>query len=228
MAFHAMLALASDMIGLATTNALPTMAPWGGAEKIVGINPLGVAIPADEEPPIVFDGAFSGSAHGKIRVYGQKGLPLPEGWAFDSHGAPTTDAEAALEGLLQPIGGFKGVGLAIVFGVLSSLLSGAAYGTELGNMVDGPRAGQDGHLFVAINVAAFQDVANFKGRVDGIVRQIRSSRRAAGVERLYAPGEIEYEAERRYAVEGIPLASATIDELIGAAGRLGVSVARLT
>jgi LDH2 family malate/lactate/ureidoglycolate dehydrogenase len=215
------------MIGLATTNALPTMAPWGGAEKIVGINPLGVAIPAGSEPPIVFDGAFSGSAHGKIRVYAQKRLPIPADWAFDANGAPTTDAGAALEGLLQPIGGFKGVGLAVVFGVLSSLLSGAAYGTELGNMVDGPRPGQDGHFFGAIKVGAFQDVSAFKARVDTIVREIRTSRRASGGERLYAPGEIEYETERRYRAEGILLTRATLDDLTRVAHGLGVSVPHL-
>jgi LDH2 family malate/lactate/ureidoglycolate dehydrogenase len=223
MAYYAMMALPSNMIGLATTNALPTMAPWGGLDKIVGINPLGVAIPADAGPPIVFDAAISGSAHGKIRVYAQKGVPIPPDWAFDAAGKPTTDAEAALDGLLQPVGGFKGIGLAVVFGVLASLLSGAAYGTELGNMIDGPRAGQDGHLFLAFNVAAFQNVAVFKQRVDGVVRQIRSSRRAAGVERLYAPGEIEHETERRYQQAGIPLTAATLDDLIDTARRLGVS-----
>jgi LDH2 family malate/lactate/ureidoglycolate dehydrogenase len=224
MAYYAMMALPADMIGLATTNALPTMAPWGGIDKIVGINPLGVAIPAATEPPIVFDAAFSGSAHGKIRVYAQKGLPIPAGWAFDAAGNPTTDAEAALDGLLQPVGGFKGIGLAVVFGVLASLLSGAAYGTELGNMVDGPRPGQDGHLFLAINVAAFQDVAAFKARVDSVVEQIRTGRRAKGVERLYAPGQIEHETEQRYRLEGVPLTAATLKDLTATAHHLGVAV----
>ena len=144
------------------TNALPTMAPWGGTEKIVGINPLAVAFPSAKEPPIVLDIAFGATAHGKIRVYHQKGHAIPEGWAFDEDGEPTTDAAAALKGLIQPIGGHKGVGLGVVIGMLSSLLSGAAYGTELGNMVDGPAAGKDGHLFIAIDVAGFQPVETFK------------------------------------------------------------------
>ncbi len=86
MAYYAMLALPEDMIGLATTNALPAMAPWGGLDKILGINPLAVAIPTKEEDPIVYDAAFSGSSHGKIRVYHQKGLSIPGDWAFDSKG----------------------------------------------------------------------------------------------------------------------------------------------
>lgn len=202
MAYFAMLALQHDMIGLATTNALPTMAPWGGCEKIIGINPLGVAIPADSRPPIVFDAAFSGSSHGKIRVFQQKGLPIPEDWAFDQEGNITTDATAAIDGLLQPIGGYKGTGLATVMGILSSLLSGASYGTELGNMIDGPKAGYDGQFLMAVNVAAFEEPARFKRRVDGIIEQIVSSKRKVGVENLYAPGGLEAETETRYRTRG--------------------------
>jgi LDH2 family malate/lactate/ureidoglycolate dehydrogenase len=141
MGYYARAALAHDMIGLATTNALPTMAPWGGAERILGINPLAVAIPGGVELPIVYDAAFSGSSHGKIRIDQQKGLALPEGWALGREGRPTTDPAAAIDGLLVPIGGFKGAGLALIMGVLSSMLSGAAYGTELGSLRSGPKAG---------------------------------------------------------------------------------------
>lgn len=227
MAYYPMLALERDMIGIAATNALPTMAPWGGAEKIVGINPLAVAIPAGEERPIVFDAAFSGSSHGKIRVYAQKGLAIPEGWAFDRQGRPTTDPAEAIEGLLQPIGSYKGVSLALLMGILSSLLSGAAYGTELGNMVDGPKPGQDGHFFLAIRIAAFEEPARFKARVDAIVREIHACRRAPGVERLYAPGELEAETEIRYRREGIPLNEDTLAGITAAAAQVGAGAAAL-
>ncbi len=220
----AMMALAHDMIGIAATNALPTMAPWGGVEKIVGINPLAIAFPAAEEAPVVLDVAFGATAHGKIRVYHQKGHPIPEGWAFDRDGRPTTDAAAALEGLIQPIGGHKGVGIAIVIGMLSTLLAGASYGTELGNMIEGPRPGRDGHVFIAINIASFLPIATFKARVDAISRQIQTSRRREGVARLYPPGLMEAEFERRYAVEGIPLNRETIAGILAAAARLGVAL----
>jgi LDH2 family malate/lactate/ureidoglycolate dehydrogenase len=219
----AAMALPHGMIGIATTNALPTMAPWGGTEKIVGINPLAVALPGGEEPATVLDIAFGATAHGKIRVYHQRGHPIPEGWAFDAEGRPTTDAAAAMAGLIQPIGGHKGVGLGIVMGMLSTLLSGAAYGTELGNMTDGARAGMDGHLFMAIDVAAFQPLGLFKARADGISRQIQSGRRRAGAERLYPPGLLESEFERRYALEGIPLNAETIAGIRRAAERLGLA-----
>ncbi|MEZ5392818.1 MAG: Ldh family oxidoreductase [Bryobacterales bacterium] len=151
-----------------------------------------------------------------------KGAPIPPGWAFDSDGNPTTDASRALEGLLQPIGGYKGVGLAIVFGLLSSLLSGAAYGTELGDMTTGPKPGCDGHFFLAIDVASFVDPQVFKARVDTAITQLRGCRRAEGVERIYAPGELEAETTERYAAQGIPLNQETIAGLRSAAERTGV------
>ena len=221
MAFYPMMALQERMIGVAASNALPTMAPWGSREKSLGINPLAVAIPAREEPPIVFDAAFAGSSHGKIRVYHQKGLPIPEGWAFDKDGRPTTDAAAAREGLLAPIGGFKGTGLALVMGIFSSLLSGAALGTELGDMESGPRPGQDGHFFMAVNVAAFEEPARFMARVDGVVRAIREGEPAPGFERAYAPGELEYETAQCYRREGIPLNPETLAGIANAAREAG-------
>jgi LDH2 family malate/lactate/ureidoglycolate dehydrogenase len=225
--FFAMLALQHDMIGLCTTNALPTMAPWGGREKIVGINPLGIAIPGGEEGPFVLDFAFGQTAHGKIRVYAQKGAPISAGWAFDAEGRPTTDAQAALAGLIQPIGGHKGVGLGMAFGMLASLLSGGAYGSELGNMVDGPRAGHDAHLCLVIDPSAFVAIDVFKRRVDAILRQVRTSERADGIDRLYTPGEIERELERDYRDGGIPLNQETLAGIAQAAERLGVSLATM-
>ena len=213
MAYYARMALTHDMIGLATTNALPTMAPWGGAERLLGINPLAVAIPAGAELPIVYDAAFSGSSHGKIRIYQQKGLALPEGWALDRAGRPTTDPAAAIDGLLVPIGGFKGAGLALVMGVLSSMLSGAAYGTELGSLRDGPKPGEDGHFVAAIRIAAFEDVARFKARVDKAIQEIHACRLAPGVERTYAPGEIEHLTRGAYERDGIPLNAVTLGDL---------------
>jgi LDH2 family malate/lactate/ureidoglycolate dehydrogenase len=205
MFYYAMQALPEDMIGIAITNALPTMAPWGSKDKIVGINPLAIAIPAHEQPPIVLDAAFSYSSHGKIRVYHQKGYDIPNTWAFDEQGHPTTDTEQALQGLLQPIGEYKGVGLAIVFGLLSSLLSGAAYGTELGNMIDGPKPGKDGHLLAAIRIAAFEDIALFKQRIDQAIVQIQTSQPIQTGTSLYAPGGLEHRLAATYEREGIPL-----------------------
>lgn len=227
MAYFATQALEHDMIGVATTNALPTMAPWGGAERILGINPLAVAVPADDECPVVYDAAFSGSSHGKIRVYQQKGLRLPEGWALDGEGRPTTDPSVAVDGLLVPIGGFKGAGLSMIMGILSSMLSGASYGAELGSMRDGPKPGEDGHFVAAIRVAAFEDVGRFKARVGAAIRQMRQCRLAPGFDRIYAPGEKEFLTRIAYRRDGIPLNSVTLDNLRRVTGQLGVRIDRL-
>lgn len=227
MAPYAMLALEEEMIGLATSHTLPVMAPWGSIDKILGISPLAIAIPAGEETPLVLDQAFSAAAVGKIKIYGQKGLPIPDTWAFDADGNPTTDPATAVAGLLQPIGGYKGTGLALAFGILAAVLSGASYGTELGNTVDGPVPGQDSHFFMALKVAAFAEPATFRQRVDGIIRQIRTGRPAPGVTRIYTPGELEAETEARYRVEGIPLTAATLNDLVATAEALAVDAAAL-
>lgn len=221
MFYYAMEALGHGMIGVCATNALPTMAPWGGVDKIVGINPLAVAIPTLREAPVVLDAAFSYSSHGRIRVFHQKGEAIPENWAFDSEGNATTDTAEALAGLLQPIGEFKGVGLAVVFGMLATLLSDASYGTGLGNMVDGPRAGTDGHFFLALDVASFTDLSRFRERADAIVREIEGSRKREGVGRLFAPGGMEAMIQAQYKAEGIPLNAVTIEGLRFAAGEVG-------
>lgn len=224
LSYFSEMAREAGMIGIAASNALPTMAPWGGIDKILGISPLAISIPSKDRPPVVFDAAFSASAHGKIRVYAQKGAKIPLDWAFDVEGRPTDDPNKAIHGLLQPIGGYKGTGLAIVWGMLASMLSGAAFGTELGNMVDGPKSGKDGQIIIALNVAGFIDLADFTAHVDKIVEQISSSRTAPGVTRVYSPGELEADLQARYAAEGIPLNNETLGTIRNAARRIGIDL----
>lgn len=220
--WYTMQAAGQDMIGIAGSNALPTMAPWGGVEKIVGLNPVSVAFPSGNASPFVIDVALGATAHGKIRVFAQKGEDIPEGWAFDAEGQPTTDATAALEGLIQPIGGHKGIGLAMVIGILSSVLSGAGYGTQSGNMVDGAKAGADGQFFLAINVGAFRDIDDFKDHMDQIATEFLTSKPAAPGNQLYLPGGIEDEITKRNRTDGIPLNDETIALIDAAARELNV------
>lgn len=227
MAYFTRMALSYDMIGIATTNALPTMAPWGGADRIVGINPLSIAIPTGRHTPIVYDAAFSGSSHGKIRVHHQKGIPLPEGWALDQEGRPTTDPAVALDGLLAPIGGFKGVGLALAMGILSSMLSGAAYGAELGDIINGPRPGLDGHFVMALRISAFEEVATFKTRVDRVIDEMHASRVAPGFDRIYAPGEVEERTREAHRRMGIPLNAVTLADIAQTSAQLGIDASWL-
>lgn len=222
MSYYPTLAMKEDMIGIATTNAVPTMAPWGGLDRLVGISPIGVGIPSDTEIPILLDVSFSAAARGKISFYARKGLPLPPGWALDSEGYPTTDAIAALKGLNQPIGGPKGVGLGLVFGMLSALLSGAEHASELGDDISGPKPGRDGQVMLAINIEAFDDVAHFKHRVDAIVRQIHRSRPMKGIDMVLAPGEPELDNERNFMQDGIPMSEITLEGLAQTAEKVGI------
>jgi LDH2 family malate/lactate/ureidoglycolate dehydrogenase len=198
-------AVEAGMIGIASTNALPTMAPWGGRDRIVGMNPLAIGIPTGDKPPFILDSAFAACARGKVVVYGQKEQPIPDNWAFDADGRPTTDPRAALDGLLRPIGDYKGVNIAMAMGVLSTLLSGAGYGTRLGSLDEGPRAGRDGQFVLALDIAAFTDAAAFRAEMDEVIDEVQRSRRAPGVARIYSAGELERETAARYREEGIPL-----------------------
>ena len=128
----------------------------------------------------------------------------------------------AISGLIQPIGQHKGIGLAVVMGMLSSLLSGASYGTELGDMTAGPKPGHDGHFFAALEISAFQPLDEVKARVDSISRQIQQSRSADSATRLYPPGLLEAEFQSAYGREGIPLNEATLDGIRSVARKLGL------
>lgn len=221
MDYYVRLAVDEDMIGLATTNALPTMAPWGGVDKVIGLNPVGIGVPSGEGA-LVLDTALGATAHGKIRVFHQKGQPIPGDWAFDREGRPTTDPGAALDGLIQPIGGYKGLGLAVCMGILSSLLSGAGYGNESGNLEDGAIAGADGQFYLAIDVASFEELGRFRSRVDAVVDEIRTARRADGTTAIHAPGDLESLTAARNREAGIPLNDTTLADIREAAASLGV------
>ncbi len=228
MYYYAQMAIEEDMIGVATTNALPTMAPWGGSERILGMNPIAVAIPAGEETPFILDTAFATSSFGKITVLGQKGVSLPEGWGIDKEGNPTTDPAKVLDGgMVLPIGGHKGSGMAMITGILSTLLSGAKYGTQLGNLEKGPTAGEDGHFFMALKIAAFETVSVFKHRMDEVIRDAKNSRKAPGIARIFIPGEMEAETKSTYLKTGIPLNAETLHGVVSTGSSLGADISSL-
>src|SRR3970282_1362827 len=183
--------LEHDMAGLylavGNPNPLP---PWGGLDMLLSTNPISVAVPAGEEPPIVLDMATTVAAYGKVKTRAQRGETMPAGWMMDRQGRTPTDPRRTNEGFLLPIGGYKGYGLALVFGLLAGTLNGAAMGKEVVDFnADDTTPTNTGHVIVAINVDAFQPVAEFKRSVDGLIRDIRASQRLPGVERIRLPGE---------------------------------------
>jgi LDH2 family malate/lactate/ureidoglycolate dehydrogenase len=226
-AYYAAMALEHDMIGFATTSAGNRIAPIGGKTPVVGNNPLSWAIPAGREMPILLDMAQSVVAAGKLGMAQRKGERIPIGWALDKDGRPTDDPVAGSAGLLVPIGGPKGFGLAIVMDVLCGALSGAFFGRELARAHQPDKASGIGHFFLAIDVGQFEDVAQFKARVDGMIGEIHRSEPAEPGTRLYLPGEIEWLAKRERLERGVPLLGSIVDDLKRLADGLSLDGASL-
>ncbi len=218
-ALYAKMPMRRDMIGIyvavGSANHLP---PWGGTELLLSTNPIAVGIPAAEEPPIVLDMATTVAAYGKVKTAAQRGEQMPEGWMMDKFGKPLTDPARAAEGFLIPIGGAKGYGLALVFGLLAGTLNGAAFGKDVVDFnADSRSTTNTGHFIVALSIEAFMDVETFKRNVDDVIRSIHASPTLPGVDAVRVPGErsrqIRVERER----SGIPLHAELAQKLDGLA-----------
>jgi len=221
---YAGMPLEHDMVGLylavGNANHLP---PWGGLDMLLSTNPIAVAVPAGEEPPIVLDMATTVAAYGKVKTKAQRGETMPEGWMMDRQGRPLTDPQRANEGFLLPIGGYKGYGLALIFGLLAGTLNGAAMGKDVVDFnADDATPTNTGHVIVAINVDAFQPVAEFKKSVDALIRDIRASQRLPGVDRIRLPGEGSHAARADRMKNGIPLSAPLAASLNQLAGELKI------
>ena len=226
---YARMPLAAGMIGMyfavGNANHLP---PWGGLDMLLSTNPLAVAIPAGDEQPIVLDMATTVAAYGKVKARAQRGEPMPEGWMIDREGKPLTDPKRAEDGVLLPLGGmeagYKGYGLAMIIGLLAGTLNGAAMGSHVVDFNKEQAATTNtGQAIVAIDIAAFGDVPSFKARVDALVRELRSSERLPGVERIWMPGEQSAAKRDAHARDGIPLAPALLQNLDSLADELGIA-----
>lgn len=224
-ALYAMMPLERDMIGLylavGNANHLP---PWGGIELLLSTNPLAVAVPAGEEPPIVLDMATTVAAYGKVKTAAQRGETMPEGWMIDAQGRPLTDPRRAEEGFLLPIGGYKGYGLSLVFGLLAGTLNGAANGRDVVDFNrDDVTPTNTGHAVVALDIRRFSPVDAFKQRVDALIRDLRCSKRLPGVERIRLPGERSHLTFVERSRAGVPLNPALEAQLRRLADELGIA-----
>ena len=204
---YARMPLAHDMIGLyfavGNANHLP---PWGGLDMLLSTNPIAAAIPAGVEAPVVLDMATTVAAYGKVKAKAARGETMPEGWMIDREGRPLTDPRRAAEGLLLPIGGYKGYGLALIVGLLAGTLNDAAMGKDVIDFnADDTSVTNTGQAILAIDLAAFGDVAAFKSRVDIIIGDLRASARMPNVDRIWVPGEQSHAKRVDYARDGIPI-----------------------
>jgi LDH2 family malate/lactate/ureidoglycolate dehydrogenase len=212
-------------ITLLMSNAGPNMAPWGGLQKKIGTNPWSIAAPGGNtiEGPVVMDMANSGVARGKIYLAGKRHEPIPDHWAIDVHGRPTTDPQKAIEGFILPMAGHKGY----VMGVMVDILSGVLSGSQFLDGVHGPydpvnRSGA-GHLLVALNVEAFMPLAEFRSRMDDYIANLKSVPLAEGHDQVFYPGEMERQADARNRAKGLVLPRDTLAEVQRVADEAGVA-----
>ncbi len=221
---YAKMPLAHDMIGLyvAVGNA-NHMPPWGGTDMLLSTNPIAAAVPGLEEPPVVLDMATTVAAYGKVKTAAQRGEQMPEGWMIGKDGKPLTDPTKSEDGFLLPIGGPKGYGLSLLFGLLAGSLNGAAFGEDVVDFnADFKTMTNTGQFIVAINIAAFGDVEAFKRRVDAAIRAIKASPTLPGFDEVLLPGEQSRRKRQDYEANGIPMPDALYDALAKLADDLSV------
>jgi len=221
----AMQAAQAGCIGIAMSNTTPLMPAPGGAERLVGNNPLAIAVPTAAGAEIVLDMALSAVALGKIRLAAAAGEQIPDTWATDPDGRPTTDPEEAVLGMLLPAAGHKGFGLALMIDVLTGVLSGGGWGDQVRPLYREPGRPNDcAHLFLAIDPELLGGIDNFRRRSSGLAARVRGSATAPGVERLYLPGEIEAERAAHQRRNGVLIERSGLDGLLAAARAVGAVV----
>ena len=217
--FYPELLASEGLIGAVMSNTESGMAPFGGIDKILGTNPLSIGIPG-RSGSIVLDMSTSQVARGKIVIAKNRGQQIPEGWAIDIGGRPTTDPDAALKGALLPAGGTKGSGLSIMVDLLAGALSGSSVATAVRGTFRMDREGTKGDFFMGIDPGAVGDYNDFLDRVDDLKSDVRKSRTAPGISRIYLPGEFEIECRRKRLVEGIQIEADLLHELETLAGEI--------
>lgn len=211
-------------IGIVATNSSASMAPWGGRVKAIGNDPWSIAAPAGRFGYLVTDMANTQVARGKIYIARQRGLPIPEGWALDEDGLPTTDPVRAAVGMLAPMGGHKGYAISMAMEMLTGILTGSAFAPDVvGPHVPDRRSGA-GHLLIAIDIATFIEPSEFAARTERLIERMKAVPLAPGFDEILFPGELEDRAAERADREGINVPAKTIEELTALARELGVAV----
>ena len=212
-------ALDADMMSLVFTNSSPALPAFGGRSKLLGVSPIACGAPGS--PDFILDMAPSVAARGKIYKAKRRGEKIPLDWALDAEGRPTDDPEAALGGVMLPMGGPKGSALAIMMDVFSGVLSGSAFAGEVTGPYDPSKAADVGHFLIAIKPDLFMSLDEFRERMTYLYEKVTGGETAAGVQRIYFPGEIEQLTQRERERTGIPLVQAEIDALNAEAVRVG-------
>ncbi|MEO7299335.1 MAG: Ldh family oxidoreductase [Verrucomicrobiota bacterium] len=225
--YYASLAANEGLIGLSMANDVPSVAAPGSRGAITGSNPISYAVPAGKHRSILLDMSVATVAGGKVYAARTRGEIIPNNWLIDKDGQPTTDPSGFPEtGALQPAAGHKGYGIALLIESLAGVLSGASVTWKVGSWMwdDGTKPTDHGAAFIAIDVNAMMPAAEFTKRIESLVDEIHQAPRADGVERIYVPGEMEWERHARAVSEGIALPSDVIESLRESAAMTGLTL----
>ncbi len=202
-----------NCVMLLTSNGGPAMAPWGGRKKIVGTNPWSVAAPAGRHAPFVVDMANTGVARGKIYLARNKRQPIPLGWALDKDGAPTTDPQKAIEGIILPMAEHKGYAIAAMVDMLSGVLTGSGFLSAVHSPYQTAEKSNCGHFMIAINICVLQSIAEFHARMERWIAELKAVPLAKGFDEVFYPGEMEARNDERNRNDGLVLPADTISDL---------------
>jgi LDH2 family malate/lactate/ureidoglycolate dehydrogenase len=211
--YYTLMGARDGCVMLLTSNGGPAMAPWGGRRKIIGTNPWSVAAPAGQRAPFVVDMANTGVARGKIYLARNKRLPIPLGWAINSAGEPTTDPQEAIDGIILPMAEHKGYAIAAMVDMLSGVLTGSGFLSAVHSPYKTAEKSNCGHLMIALNIEAFQPLAEFNSRMEQFIAEIKAVPTAKGFDEVFYPGEIEAGNDARNRKEGLLFPDDTLADL---------------
>lgn len=220
--YYTLMGARAGCVMMLTSNGGPAMAPWGGRKKIIGTNPWSIAAPAGCHAPFVVDMANTGVARGKIYLARNKHQPIPEGWAITADGAPTTDPQAAIDGIILPMAGHKGYAIAAMVDMLSGVLTGSGFLSAVHSPYKTAEKSNCGHFLMAVNIEAMQPLAAFNARMEQWIAEIKAVPLAQGCDEVFYPGEMEAHNDLRNRKQGLQLPEDTIADLRRIAGETGL------
>lgn len=204
-----------QLIGITVSNTTPVMAAWGGANRVIGNNPLSIAFPYKENNPVLLDIAMSRVAGGKVRFYAKNKQKIPKGWIIDSQGNDTSNPDDLPRGgALLPFGEHKGYALAIILEILTGCISGGGILNQVNSWLKKPDIPTNmSQVYLAINIKKIIDFNLYKQQIDLLIEEIKKSPVAPGFQKIYIPGEIESEIEQIRKKQGIPLTPEILNDL---------------
>lgn len=220
--YYTLMGARAGCVMMLTSNGGPAMAPWGGRKKIIGTNPWSIAAPAGRHAPFVVDMANTGVARGKIYLARNKRQPIPEGWAINADGAPTTDPQEAIDGIILPMAGHKGYAIAAMVDMMSGVLTGSGFLSAVHSPYKTAEKSNCGHFMMAVNIEAMQPLAAFNARMEQFIAEIKAVPLAQGCDEVFYPGEMEARNDVRNRRQGLQLPDDTIADLQRIAGETGL------